>query len=139
MMSPNVCCGSVLALLSVRLNEPGVRPVAVKAKAVPLGASACLMTVTCAGKMTASAESERSWLPPEPSRSRRRLWYGEPEMEIAELPAPHAWRVAMCPAQASTGLATLAVNVITMLADLSPVKPVPVEYEYVLTLVIVPP
>jgi hypothetical protein len=43
------------------------------------------MTVMLPGKMTASAERERSWLPPDPSRSISRVWYGEPEMATAEL------------------------------------------------------
>src|SRR5512143_1334771 len=79
------------------------------------------------GKTTASAERERSWLPPEPSRSIRRVWYGEPGIATAELVRPQSLRVAMCPPQASTGFVTLAVNVILMAADLSPVKPVPAE------------
>src|SRR5678816_3719509 len=45
----------------------------------------------------------------------------------------------MWPPHARTGLATLALNVITMEADLSPRNPVPVEYEYALTAVMVPP
>ena len=82
-----------------------------------------------AGKMTASADSERSWFPPEPSRSIRRVWYGEPEIATAELSAPQSWRVAMWPPHASTGFATLAVKVIVICADLSPTKPVPFGYE----------
>ena len=78
-------------------------------------------------KMTASAESERSWLPPEPSRSIRRVWYGEPGNRNRELSAPQSIRVEMCPPQASTGLAWLAVNLIEILADLSPVKPAPLR------------
>src|SRR5690349_12570324 len=91
------------------------------------------------GKITASAESERSWLPPLPSRATRRMWYGEPVMAMAELPAPQSVRVAICPPQARTGFATLAVKVIVICADLSPEKPVPSGYEYTLTPVIVPP
>src|SRR3954471_6331446 len=91
------------------------------------------------GKMTASAESERSWLPPDPSRSRSRVWYGEPEIATAELPRPQSLRVAMWPPHASTGFATLAVKLITMLADLSPENPPPFAYVYELTPVIVPP
>ncbi len=72
-----------------------------------------------------SAESERSWLPPEPSRSIKRVWYGEPGIATAEFPEPQSARVAMCPLQASTGFATVAVKVIVILADLSPAKPAP--------------
>ena len=35
---------------------------------------ACFTTVIEPGKMTASAESERSWFPPEPSRAISRVW-----------------------------------------------------------------
>src|SRR5829696_9218195 len=45
----------------------------------------------------------------------------------------------MCPPHARTGLAWFAVNVIVILADLSPVNPGPFAYEYALTAVIVPP
>ena len=85
------------------------------------------------GKMTASAESERSWLPPEPSRSTRRVWYGEPGMVMAASVSPQppeplpVFRCAMWPPHARTGFATLAVKWILMAADLSPVKPVPEE------------
>ena len=46
---------------------------AVKGKEVDPSGVACLMMVIEAGKMTASAESERSWFPPEPSREIKRL------------------------------------------------------------------
>ena len=75
--------------------------------------------------MTASAESERSWLPPEPSRSIRRVWYGEPGMRPRNSPCPSPGATAMWPPHARTGLATLAVKVIVIRADLSPEKPVP--------------
>src|SRR6266542_707654 len=79
-------------------------------------------------KMTASAESERSWFPPEPSRAIRRVWYGEPGMATHELVAPQSSRVEMCPPHAITGLAWLAVKVIVMRLELSPVgKFVPPE------------
>src|SRR5947207_178597 len=84
---------------------------AVKPKLVEPFGVASLMMVIEPGKITASAESDRSWLPPEPSRSTSRVWYGDPEIEIAELPRPQSWRVAMWPPHASTGFATLAVNV----------------------------
>src|SRR5436190_23939449 len=66
------------------------------------------------GKMTASAESERSWLPPDPSKSINRVWYGDPGIEIAELVRPQSCRVAMRPPQARTGLPTDAVKLIRM-------------------------
>src|SRR5262245_31866220 len=139
MFPPKFCDGSVLALLSVSEKVVGVRFVAVKLKAVELGTSACLITVTWAGKITASAESDRSWFPPEPSRLSSRVWYGDPEIATAELFAPQSARVAMWPPHARTGSARLAVNVIASPADLSPTKPAPVGYVYELTLVIVPP
>ncbi len=82
------------------------------------------------GKMTAAADSERSWLPPAPSRSIRRVWYGEPEMATAELLRPQSLRLAMWPPQARTGLATMAVNVIVIRRELSPAgkhRPPPIE------------
>ena len=90
----------------------------------PLGV-ASLMIVIDAGKNTAAADSERSWLPPDPSRSSNRVWYGEPEMAMAEFAVPQSCRVAMWPPHARTGLAWVAVKLMTMLADLSPVKPAP--------------
>src|SRR6266536_1566420 len=89
---------------------------------------ASLTIVTEPRKMTASAESERSWLPPEPSRSTNRVWYGDPGMATHELFAPQSSRVEMCPPHASTGLAWVAVKVIEMRLELSPVgKAVPPE------------
>src|SRR5262249_46224594 len=82
--------------------------------------SASLMIVIEAGKMTAPADRERSWFPPVPSRSTSRMWYGEPEIDTAELSRPQFWRVAMCPSQASTGFETLVVKVIEMQVVLSP-------------------
>src|SRR3954466_15849837 len=103
------------------VNEKEVEPFGV----------ASLMIVIEPGKITASAESERSWLPPEPSRSMSRVWYGDPEMLTAAPVSPQSARVAMWPPQARTGLPT-PVNVIVIRADLSPVKPVPSVYEYAL-------
>src|SRR4051794_1240279 len=120
----------VLALVpsSTRLKEPSGEGEAVKRKLVePLGV-ASLMTVIEAGKITASADREWSWLPPDPSRSISRVWYGEPEIETAELFAPHWERDAMCPPQASTASAEEAVKVIVIARDLSPVgNPAPPE------------
>src|SRR5574338_1706520 len=97
----------------------------VKEKEVEPFGIASLMIVRDPGKITASTESERSWLPPEPSRSTRLVWYGEPGIATAAAFAPQSARVEICPPQASTGLATLAVNVMVMLAFLSPVNPAP--------------
>jgi hypothetical protein len=49
------------------------------------------------------------------------MWYGEPEIDIAELFKPQSVRVAMCPPQASTGFATVVVNVRVIRVSLSPV------------------
>src|SRR5919109_2255248 len=76
---------------------------AVKPKLVEPFGVASLMTVIDPGKMTASLESERSWLPPAPSRSIRRMWNGEPEIVTAELAAPQSSRVEMWPPHARTG------------------------------------
>ena len=81
-------------LLSVKPNGPPVTPV-----------PQALLIVSEPGKMTAAAESERSWLPPEPSRSIRRVWYGDPEIATAEALTPQSNRVEMCPPQARTGFA----------------------------------
>src|SRR5579871_2938729 len=59
-------------------------------------------------------------------------------MATAELSGPQSLRVEMCPPQASTGLTTLAVNVIVMAADVSPEKPAG-ECAYELSPVVVPP
>src|SRR5438034_10756497 len=81
------------------------------------------------GKTTASADNERSWLPPEPSRPTSRVWYGEPVMATAEFRSPQFGREAMWPPHARTGFATLAVKVIVIRADLSPLNPEPFGYE----------
>src|SRR5438046_17703 len=60
------------------------------------------------GKMTASADSDRSWFPPEPSRSSSRMWYGEPGIAMAALSLPQSARDAMWPPQARIGFATEA-------------------------------
>ena len=75
---------------SVRLKLDSGEGVAVKLNWVEPSGEACLMIVIDAGKITAAAESERSWLPPEPSRSMRRVWYGEPEIATAELAMPQS-------------------------------------------------
>ena len=100
---------------------------------------ASLMIVMDPGKITAPAERDLSWLPPDPSRAIFLMWYGEPEIVTAELVFPQSCREEIWPPQARTGLDTLAVNVIAILADLSPANPVPFGYVYALTLVIVPP
>src|SRR5215475_11552081 len=77
-----------------------------------------LMTWMKPGKMTASAESERSWFPPAPSRSINRVWYGEPEIDTAEPVRPQSVRVEMWPPQARTGLEVVATKLIVIAADL---------------------
>jgi hypothetical protein len=61
---------------STRLNDDGVisGPLSVNGNEVLEFGTASLMTVICPGKMTAAADSERSWLPPTPSRSISRVW-----------------------------------------------------------------
>ena len=112
---------------SSRLKVDGERPpVVVKAKSwgcVP--PATFLMIVIEPGKMTAAAESDRSWLPPDPFKLIRRMWYGEPEMATAEFSLPQSPRVEMWPPQARTGVATSAVKVMAIWADLSPANPVP--------------
>src|SRR5262245_26089544 len=94
----------------------------------PLGCASFTIVIE-PGKMTAAADSERSWFPPEPSRSINLVWYGDPGIATAELPSPQSARVAMCPPHASTGFATFAVKLIVSRADLSPAKPDPSAYE----------
>src|ERR1700741_4744285 len=112
---------------STRLKFESGAGLAVKPKDVEPSGVACFTMVMEPGKMTASSLRERSWLPPDPFRSSRREWYGEPVIAIAELFWPQSWREAMWPPQASTGFATFDVNVIVMLALLSPLKPAPFE------------
>ena len=64
--------------LSTKLNVgvvrvPPVGTLVVYGNDVESGLLECLMIVIEPGKITASAESERSWLPPEPSRSTKRV------------------------------------------------------------------
>jgi hypothetical protein len=127
-MLPNTC---VFALVpsSTRLKFESGAGEPVKLKLVGPFGVASLMTVIEPGKMTASAESERSWLPPAPSRLINRVWYGDPEIATAELFRPQSAREEMCPAHASTGFAWLAVKLIVIRADLSPAKPLPSGYE----------
>ena len=61
----------------------------------------CVVNVAGTGA-TAAAASERSMLPRPPlSRLRSRMWYDEPEIEPALLPAPQSICDAMWPPQAS--------------------------------------
>jgi hypothetical protein len=83
---------------------------------VPFATS--LMIVMLPGKTTASLESERSWLPPLPSRSRMRMWKGDPEIATAELLAPQLRRVAMCALQPRVGEVLAAVNVMVSFVEL---------------------
>src|SRR6185436_5829240 len=112
---------------STRLKLARGAGLAVKLKDVAPSGVACLMIVIEPGKMTASSLRERSWFPPDPFRSRMRVWYGDPVIATAELFWPQSWREAMWPPQARTGLATFEVKVMTMLALLSPLKPLPLE------------
>jgi hypothetical protein len=58
------------------------------------------------------AFSERSWLPSCVSSSvSKRMWYGEPEIALALLPAPQSICEAMCPPQASRTVGLVAVKV----------------------------
>ena len=54
--------------------------------------------------ITAEDWSERSWLPPAPSRLSTRMWYGAPEILKAALPTPQSVSAAICPPQASTAV-----------------------------------
>src|SRR4051812_30446838 len=92
---------------------------AVNGKEVEPSGLACFTIVIEPGKMTASAESARSWLPPDPSSPRRLVWWGEPEMATAELFRPQSARLEMWPAQARTGFAWVAVNWIVIWRELS--------------------
>src|SRR5205823_10179398 len=79
---------------SSRENDEGLRPPVVEnEKSCGSSGEASLVMVIDAGKMTASLDSDRSWLPPLLSRSRIRMWNGEPEMETAEAPRPQSTRV----------------------------------------------
>src|SRR5512147_869865 len=126
---------------STRLKPDSGAGDAVNANDVEPFGVASLMIVIEPGKMTASAESERSWLPPDPSRSIRRVWYGEPGIAVAARSSPHppepppARRWAMWPPHASTGFTAEAVKVIVIRALLSPANPEPSGYEYALTAV----
>ena len=83
--------------MSVREKLVGVicGPVAVNGNAIAASGTASFKMVIVAGKMTAAADSDRSWLPPEPSRSIKRVWNGEPVMAAAEFPKPQSMRVAI--------------------------------------------
>jgi hypothetical protein len=73
----------------------------------------CVVKVAGTGA-TAAAANERSMLPSPPlSRSSRRMWYGEPEIEPAALPRPQSICEAMWPPQASSTVELVAVNVTT--------------------------
>src|SRR3954447_10222890 len=117
----------VLAVVPLSMSEKPVTGAGEPVKENDVGPSgvACLMTVSDPGKITAAADSDRSWLPPAPSRASSRVWYGDPEIATAELFAAQSRRVEMWPPQARTGFAAVAVKVIVMLALLSPTKPVP--------------
>src|SRR6266536_2262120 len=106
---------SVPAVLSTRLNEAGVNPpVMVKGKESVLLGFAFLTIVIDAGNITASDERARSWLPPEPSRPIRRVWNGEPLIAEAEVPIGQNRWSAICPPQARTTVACVALKVIAI-------------------------
>src|SRR3954470_13451544 len=123
-MLPNVF---VLADVPSPTNEKLVSGAGEPVKENDVGPSgvACFTTVRESGKITASADSDRSWLPPEPSRPMSRMWYGDPEIATAELFGPQSRRVETCPPHARTGFGLAAVKVTAMRALLSPAKPVP--------------
>src|SRR5262245_52163036 len=92
----------------------------VKLKSWASFGTASFTTVIWPGTITASVDRDRSWLPPWPSMSRKRMWYDDPLMVPAELPSPQSCWVAMWPPQASTGFVAVAVNVMVMLVWLLP-------------------
>src|SRR5262249_12421145 len=104
---------------SMRLKFERPVPVVVKEKAWLESGLASLMTGMRAGKVAASLESERSWLPPLPSRAIRRVWNGEPEMATTELADPQSGRRAICPPQVRTALAAVALKLMVMRVELS--------------------
>src|SRR4051794_2341790 len=115
----------VFAAVPSSINEKLVTGAGVPVKENAVGPSgvACFTTVSEPGKITASADSDRSWLPPEPSRLTSRVWYGDPEIATAELFAPQSARLEIWPPQARTGFAAVAVKVTVRLALVSPTKP----------------
>src|SRR5438132_4137068 len=98
----------VFAVVPSSTSEKFVRGegLAVKAYEVEVSGFACLMIVMLPGKIAASFDRARSWFPPPPFTSIRRVWNGEPEMAIAAFAAPQSRRVAMCPPHVSTGFVT---------------------------------
>src|SRR4051794_10532730 len=112
-MLPNVfVLADVPSSTSEKLISGAGEPV--KEKDVEPSGVACFTTLREPGKITASADSDRSWFPPEPSRPISRVWYGAPVIATAELFAPQSRRLEMCPPQASTGFAVAAVKVTAM-------------------------
>ena len=111
----------VFALVPSATSEKFARGdgLALKGNEVEPCGFACFRIVIEPGKMTASADKDRSWLPPFPSRSINRVWYGEPGIETAELLRPQSLLVAICPPQANTAV-EFAVKVMVMRVELSP-------------------
>jgi hypothetical protein len=119
-------------VFEVVTQSPGVPPVsvsekaasgaglAVKPKLCELSGTASLMILIEPGKTTAPAERLRSCAPPPPSRETRLVWYGDPEIEIAELARPQSGLLEMCPPQARIAVDPLDVKLIAMLVELSP-------------------
>ena len=84
----------------------------------------CVVNVAGTGA-TAAAASERSMLPRLPlSRVISRMWYGEPEIEPALLPAPQSICEAMWPPQATSTVESEAVKV-TITVRLPAASPLP--------------
>src|SRR5438874_12327505 len=111
----------VIEKVAGSVGDPEPTPLVVLAKPNVTAPLPMFFTiVTDDGKMTASLESDRSWLPPLPSMSSSRMWYGEPVIATADAPDPQSGRVAMWPPQARTGVATLVVKVSVIDVELSP-------------------
>src|SRR4030095_12094010 len=106
----------VLAVVPSSTSEKVVngRGDAVKSNCCDELTSASLMMVICAGKVTASAVSDRSCAPVwqfSGGRQSKASWLmcqGDPEIDTAEFPIPQSARVAMCPPQASTAAPLVA-------------------------------
>src|SRR4051812_19035193 len=94
---------------------------AVNENDVSSAGEASLMTMMRAGWMTAAA-----WICTSPvlhvsDAVAQDTWYGEPLIVLAEFPLPQLRRLAMCPAKARIGLATVAVKRIVTYVSYDPV------------------
>ncbi len=90
--------------------------VAVSVTEPPSATEPELASVSKLGGVGATAEAfiERSWLPPEPSRSSTRMWYGEPLMAPALLPSPQLSCAPTWPPQAITTVSLVEVKEIVI-------------------------